>query len=219
MSKKLKIYPVVWILILIIFMTGCGISSDDDMKISVMKTEENRTEEEIVSSEEPHISEEVSEVVAEETSVYVHLCGAVENEDVYCVPAGSRVNDVVKLAGGFSDGAAAQYVNLAKVVTDGERIYIPFEDEIDADAADVLLESDDTGLAGDSGSQGEKLVNINSADKSELMTLPGIGDSKADDIIRYREESGGFGSKEDLMNVNGIKEGTFQKLKDKITIG
>ncbi len=215
MCRKLKIFPVVWILILVIFMTGCEMSSDDDMKISVMKTEEDHIEEDKTSSEEPHISEEATE----ETSVYVHLCGAVENEDVYCVPAGSRLNDVVKLAGGFRDGAAAQYVNLAKVVSDGERIYIPYEDEIDADAADILLESDETGLAGDPGSQEEKLVNINSADKSELMTLPGIGDSKADDIIRYREESGGFGSIEDLMNVNGIKEGTFQKLKDKITIG
>ncbi|MBO6165230.1 MAG: helix-hairpin-helix domain-containing protein [Eubacterium sp.] len=215
MSIKLKIFPVVCILVLTIFMTGCDLSSDNDMKISVMKTEVEQTEEETVSSEEPHISEDVTE----ETSVYVYLCGAVVNEDVYCVPAGSRVNDVVKLAGGFRDGAAAQYVNLAEVVTDGERIYIPYEDEIDADTADILLESKESNLIGSSESQGKKLVNINSADKSELMTLPGIGGSKADDIIRYREESGGFGSIEDLMNVNGIKEGTFQKLKDKITIG
>lgn len=236
MNRKLKMFPVVCFLLFCISVTGCAsVAEDKDMKISVVKADDGKSlgeEDDDLQTDEPsepssddmkQSSEDKnsrsSEENTEEAQVYVYLCGAVEKEDVYCVSAGSRVNDVVRLAGGFSEGAAAQYVNLAEVVTDGERIYIPFEDEVDEDMIRNLRRTGVSDSAEVIENEDKRIVNINSADKSELMTLPGIGESKAEDIIRYREESGGFKSIEDLMNVNGIKEGIFQKLKDKITIG
>ena len=193
MNRKLKIFPVVFALIPAFFVTGCNRVAENNMKM--------------------YISEENTE----DAAVCVYLCGAVENEDVYSVPAGSRVNDVVVLAGGLSEDAAAQYINLARVVSDGERIYIPYEGDISDDMSERLIQTHDI-TEGSVDVIGKGLININSADKNELMTLPGIGEKKAEDIIRYREDNGGFKSVEDLMNVDGIKEGTFQKLKDKITI-
>ena len=95
--------------------------------------------------------------------------------------------------------------------------YIPYEGDISDDMSERLIQTHDI-TEGSVDVIGKGLININSADKNELMTLPGIGEKKAEDIIRYREDNGGFKSVEDLMNVDGIKEGTFQKLKDKITI-
>lgn len=222
MNRKLKIFPVVFALIPAFFVTGCNRVAENNMKISVVGTEnasedisEEGTDEDYTAENEsqPYISEENTE----DAAVCVYLCGAVENEDVYSVPAGSRVNDVVVLAGGLSEDAAAQYINLARVVSDGERIYIPYEGDISDDMSERLIQTHD--ITEDSvDAIGKGLININSADKNELMTLPGIGEKKAEDIIRYREDNGGFKSVEDLMNVDGIKEGTFQKLKDKITI-
>ena len=222
MNRKLKIFPVVFALIPAFFVTGCNRVAENNMKISVVGTEnasedipEEGADEDYTAENEsqPYISEENTE----DAAVCVYLCGAVENEDVYSVPAGSRVNDVVVLAGGLSEDAAAQYINLARVVSDGERIYIPYEGDISDDMSERLIQTHD--ITEDSvDAIGKGLININSADKNELMTLPGIGEKKAEDIIRYREDNGGFKSVEDLMNVDGIKEGTFQKLKDKITI-
>ena len=222
MNRKLKIFPVVLALIPAFFVTGCNRVAENNMKISVVGTEnasedipEEGTDEYYTAENEsqPYISEENTE----DAAVCVYLCGAVENEDVYSVPAGSRVNDVVVLAGGLSEDAAAQYINLARVVSDGERIYIPYEGDISDDMSERLIQTHDI-TEGSVDAIGKGLININSADKNELMTLPGIGEKKAEDIIRYREDNGGFKSVEDLMNVDGIKEGTFQKLKDKITI-
>ena len=222
MNRKLKIFPVVFALIPAFFVTGCNRVAENNMKISVVGTEnasedipEEGNDEDYTAENEsqPYISEENTE----DAAVCVYLCGAVENEDVYSVPAGSRVNDVVVLAGGLSEDAAAQYINLARVVSDGERIYIPYEGDISDDMSERLIQTHDI-TEGSVDAIGKGLININSADKNELMTLPGIGEKKAEDIIRYREDNGGFKSVEDLMNVDGIKEGTFQKLKDKITI-
>ena len=105
--------------------------------------------------------------------------------------------------------AAADSVNLARNVSDGEQIYIPTEEEASAGAAG-------SGPASAGAQQGK--VNINTASLEELMTLTGIGEAKAESIIRYREENGGFRKPEDLMEISGIKEGVFEKIKDDIII-
>ena len=87
------------------------------------------------------------------------------------------------------------------------------------EAASLLADSAPVGEnAGKSGTSGSGLVNLNTATKEELMTLKGIGESKAEDIIRYREKSGGFKKIEDIMKISGIKENGFQKIKDSITV-
>jgi competence protein ComEA len=142
----------------------------------------------------------------------VYICGAVKHPGVYSFPSGSRVCDAVNAAGGFRKKASRSAVNQARMLVDGEQITIPQKKK-------KTKESSGSFSDGASSSQGStSLVNINDADLTELMTLSGIGEAKAQLIIDYREENGSFQSKEDIMNISGIKEGTYEKIKDSITI-
>ena len=144
-----------------------------------------------------------------DAEICVYICGAVHEPGVYELPEGSRVHEALEMAGGMTEEAAAYALNLARIAVDGEQIYVP-------DAEEIQGQSILSGSAGGSGY--EKKVNINTASMEELMTLTGIGEAKAESIIRYREENGGFQSIEDLMEIGGIKEGVFEKIKDDITI-
>ena len=135
----------------------------------------------------------------------VYVCGQVRNPGVVYLPEDARVVDAVEAAGGLTEDADAEYINLAARVSDGEKLFIPNVQE-----AEVLRKQEEETLAG--------YVNINTADKEALMTLPGIGESKALDILDYRETHGSFTRKEDLMNVSGIKESLFGKISDKIIV-
>ena len=136
-----------------------------------------------------------------DNSIFVYVCGAVLYEGVYELPAGCRVYEAIQEAGGFSADAAVNHINQAEVLEDETQLYIPTMEEI-ANEQDV-----------DDGK-----VNLNTATREELMTLPGVGESKADLIIQYREEHGKFQSIEDVMNISGIKEGLFAKIKENITV-
>lgn len=149
--------------------------------------------------------------------IYVHLCGAVLNPDVYKVEAGSRLYDLIELAGGLSPDAAGDYINQAMLVEDGQRIYIPTKDELSELTLSEYMQGVQTSQSGDEEAQSR--VNINTADENALMSLPGIGQTRAKSIIEYRTKSGGFSVIEDLMKVPGIKEGLFGRIKDKITVG
>lgn len=148
----------------------------------------------ISQTEEP---EQIFVASSEDPEIYVYLCGAVERPDVYPVKEGTRVFEVVQKAGGFTEKADTTYVNQARVVADGEQIKIP---EIGA------------------ANQENPGININTASKEVLCTLIGIGESRAESIIQYREENGFFQKKEDIMKVPGIKEGMYDKIKDKIIV-
>jgi competence protein ComEA len=147
---------------------------------------------------------------------YVHLCGEVVRPGVYQVPASSRVIDIIRLAGGLTEAAAGDYVNQAQLVSDGQRIYIPNQDEV----KELSLTADIPSGASVQGtsSTDKKLININQADVTKLMELPGIGEAKAASIIEYRSVNGSFESIEDLMKIPGIKEGLFNKLAPYITV-
>ncbi len=138
-------------------------------------------------------------------SVWVYVCGEVAMPGVYELPEGSRITDAIEAAGGMLETAAGTYLNLAETVKDGQKIEVPSEE-----AAEALTQAAAALASG--------IVNLNQATKEELMTLPGIGESKAKDIISYREEHGGFQKPEDLMNISGIKEAVYNKIKDQITI-
>ena len=185
--------------VLVIMLTICAGCDDTGIRVARQDVSEEMSREDTDEA----LSEEADTAEAEEPDeICIFICGAVRSEGIYYVPAGSRINDVLLAAGGFSDKACTSAVNLAEPVSDGERIYIPEEGEEIA----TELTATETGR-----------VNINTAGKEELMTLPGIGDTRAEDIISYREQHGEFAQVEDLMKVNGIKEGTFNKLKDKVT--
>lgn len=161
-----------------------------------------------------------SSIVGEETAsdsgrLCVYVCGAVVNEGVYELPPDSRVSDALKMAGGYSDEALKGYVNLAEKLNDGERIYIP--NKIEIDDLNILIDQDASAGTGAQSSE-DGMVNINTADAATLQTLPGIGESKATEIIAYRDEHGAFGSIEDIKNVSGIGEGTFSRISSRIKV-
>ena len=156
-------------------------------------------------------------------SICVHVCGAVKDPGVYELGVDSRIADAVRAAGGFTDKASKNYLNLAAVVTDGQKITVPTKAETRNGGTDG--NNSLTGNAADNG-QGDSpgsapgnkgtAVNINTAGIEELMTIPGVGESKAESIIEYRQKNGNFKCKEDIMNITGIKEGVFSKISDYI---
>ena len=159
-------------------------------------------------------------------SFVVYVSGYVNNPGVYELSAGSRVIDAIDAAGGYSKEAYDNYLNLASLISDGQMIYVPSEEEVSQGNVESIAGNGGTsgisvnGNGGNSGSNGTGnsggLININSASKEELMTLPGIGESKADKIIAYREENGRFSTPEGIMEISGIKDGLYNKIKDKI---
>lgn len=170
--------------------------------------------------------------------IYVYVCGAVEYPEVYELSSDARIVDAIKAAGGFAEDAAMEYLNLASRVSDGQKIYVPSYEEVEellnsgvkfSDVAAGLSEAGtesgsisgvSSGVASGANSRmsASGMVNINNADATTLMTLPGVGESKANKIIAYREENGGFSCIEDIMLVGGIKEGLFNKVKDYICV-
>lgn len=158
----------------------------------------------------------------------VYVCGAVRSPGVYYVAAGSRVGDAVDTAGGMTEDAGKEYWNLAEYVTDGQRIDIPTEAEVLAERAkgqndegnsqEENRSSGGKAPAAAGGTAPDGRVDINMASREELQQIPGIGETRADAIIRYREANGGFSRIEDIMNVTGIKEGLFTKMQEYITV-
>ena len=155
-----------------------------------------------IATEEP-ITERTTE---ENRLLYVYVCGAVLHPDVYALADGSRICDAIAVAGGLREDADTMSVNQAQLITDGQMLRIYTIEE-------ALSVKDDTELTEEDGR-----ININTATKSELMTLPGIGVAKAEAILTYRTEQGAFGSIEDLKKIPGIKEGIFEQLKERIKI-
>lgn len=178
--------------------SGCGSEGQELLLIGGQETESGV---EMASSGEEIFPS--TEAAAEE--IWVYVCGAVESPGVVCLSSGSRAADALEAAGGFSADAAEEAVNLAARVSDGEKLYFPTREEYQAQSQAQEAE-------------GGGLVNINTADASQLCTLPGIGEARAADIIAYREANGGFGACEDIMRVSGIKESVYRKISDRITV-
>ena len=152
--------------------------------------------------------------------VVVHVCGAVAKEGVYALPEGSRVADGIAVAGGFSDTADTTYHNLAAVLSDGQKVYVPTAEETKELSVPDRTSSGDAGAsAGEvSGENGPKKVNLNTASMEELMTLSGIGEAKAKSILQYRERVGPFQSIEELKNVSGIGDAMFERVRESIIV-
>lgn len=170
-------------------------------------------ESELAAEETERNAAEDAEIgVVESTSAvcFVHVCGQVNHPGVYELAEGQRVFDAIESAGGFTETAATDYLNLAEPVRDGMKLVVP-------DQKDVPKQVFSDGTAGEGASE-EKLLDLNTATKEELMTLPGIGEAKAADLIRYRETHGRFQKIEDVMKISGIKEAAFEKIKERVTV-
>lgn len=157
------------------------------------------------------ITEEDTEEKKEENPVtvqFVYVCGAVVKPGVYELPEGGRMYEALEAAGGMTEEADQTYLNQAELLEDGQRIYVPTQKETASEN-----QGNDADMAENDGK-----INLNTATKEELMTLAGIGESKARSIIKYREENGRFHSVEDIMKIEGIKSGVFNKIKDQIVV-
>ena len=207
--------------LMLMFLTGCT-SANKEIILSD-NTANNTFEAEAFSSQEDSGKEtETPETLDNEPpeNVVVYVCGAVVNPGVYELSEGSRIDDALAAAGGFSEDADRTYVNLAARLSDGSKLQIPTISETSDEALAKEIESFDTGDNGyKSGAlDGSGLININTASQTELATLPGIGEGIAGKIIKYRDENGSFKSIEDIMKVSGIKDKLFSKIKDQITV-
>ena len=175
---------VLLILAMMLSLTACKAKGNETFDLESIDTQE-----EAKSSKETN------------ADIYVYVCGAVVQEGVYKLPAGSRIYEAVEMAGGFREDAAKSEVNQAEVLVDEARVYVPTFAEV---------------VAGETENDGK--INLNKSTKEELMTLPGVGASRAESIIQYRNENGGFKSIDEIMLISGIKEGLFEKIKDLIKV-
>jgi competence protein ComEA len=170
----------------------------------------------------------ISNAEMQQERIYVDVCGAVANPGVFELAAGSRVFQAIEAAGGYLPEAVENCVNRAGVLTDGQQLYILTREEMEqqgmsqaelANASNVSGSGNSRNTEAVSSGQQDNRININTADEAQLTTLTGIGATRAQAIIAYREENGPFAVIEDIMNVQGIKEGTFAKIKDEIVVG
>lgn len=167
------------------------------------------------------VPDNVETAGGEETGrIFIHVCGEVLSPGVYELEEGSRIYQAVGMAGGLSENAAADFLNMAQVLEDGMKIQVPSREDLHSGVFSSALNEENigTGAPAQSAGSGTSKVNLNSATKEQLMTLKGIGESRAEAIIAYREEYGPFSRIEDVMEVSGIKEAAFQKIKEDITV-
>lgn len=154
-------------------------------------------------------------------AIYVQVSGAVAKPGVYELTEGSRIFQAVELAGGMTEEADAGALNQAAALSDGQMVYVPKEGEGAGQAgalgAGTRQPQQDFGGTGQP-QQADGKVALNTATEAELMALPGIGAAKAKSILAWREEHGGFSQIEDLMKIEGIKDGVFSKIKDSIKV-
>lgn len=188
--------------------------------------------EEIINTYTPKEKETISSLIS------VEIKGEVESPGVYAMLDTNNINDLVIKAGGLKENAYTNNVNLARKLKDQMVVYIYSKDDFEksADPKIIYLEKDctcstfDMSMCLENGAteindgpdtytnEGESKININTASIDNLMTLSGIGESKAKAIISYRELNGNFTSIEEIINVSGISENIYEKIKDQITI-
>lgn len=188
--------------------TGRAVTEDD--KGAALRTADAGTEDTGLK--------EAGQASLEETTCTVHICGAVNNPGVYVMEGESRIYQAVEKAGGFREDAHEDYLNQADLLRDGMKVYVPTIEEVEEGKGLLAASAPEEGTYGQATEGASSLVNINTAGEELLCTLNGVGSSRAKSIIAYREKNGAFQKIEDIMKVEGIKDGLFQKIKDSITV-
>lgn len=209
-SKQIIVIVIIGIIIFLTIVTyfyKTVIKSDnknyEDNSVEKLNNNEENLEEEIKTNE-----------------ILIDITGCVKNKGIVILKEGSRILDAIDAAGGETDDADLNKVNLAYTLQDGEKLYIPSKNE-KMDKEYVSTESGNniiTEEASGSNNKKDDIININTATKEQLETLDGIGESTANKIIKYREEKGKFKTIEDIKNVPGIGNAKFENIKDKIKV-
>lgn len=210
-----------------------GLSSREDGSDRSSATEEKTSGKALSAGEADGASSEADDVSGEARAAgagnstsemcYVYVCGAVNAPGVYELPTGSRVYEAIAMAGGMTGEADGRSLNQAAQVADGQQITVYTKEEAEklpknGSGAGTAEQSAGSGEDLSAGGTGKAKVNINTAGREELMTLHGIGAARADAILAYREKHGSFSRIEDIMNVEGIKEKAFAKIRDDIVV-
>lgn len=211
-NKKTKNVIIIILVIIIIIVYNKFIMQNDEITIeNIAEEQENKTE---ILQENNSTTEE---------NIVIYITGEIKKEGIYELPENSRIADAIEKAGGINEQADLTQINLAYKLQDGMRIYIPKKAELNQennikteDKTETIITKGDTKET--ENTQTNKKININKATQAELETLPGIGTSTAEKIIKYRTENGNFKKKEDIMNVSGIGENKYQKIKDLINV-
>lgn len=192
--------------IFVLLLSGCQKEST-----SVLWEETSLVQTEQLNGQITEAQTETAQSESENRMIVVDISGAVVQPGVYELPADSRIYDAVAAAGGLLSEADLDALNQAELLQDAAKIRVLTE----AEAETVQ----DTAVNTDISAQASGKININTADMAQLCTLSGIGESRAKDIIAYREQNGPFQAIEDIMKVNGIKDATFDKIKEEIAVG
>lgn len=193
-------------------------------------SKETTTKSLVLASNDNSIKEENSQKKII-NKIKVDIKGYINTPGLYEIEEGKRIQDIITLAGGLQEGADTSTINLGKKVTDEMVIIIYSKEEINNYIETKTKEKEkleacccqteirnDACITAPKEEISDKKISLNTASKEELMTLPGIGESKADDIISYRNTNGNFEKIEDIMNIAGIKESIFEKIKSYLTL-
>ncbi len=208
MRQRRRMFVCIDLVIMcLVFALMVGCKETSEAEFTQISTEDMQGEE----LEQVETEAEEKENIEETKEIYVFVCGEVRNPGVYKLMDGDRITHALFAAGGMTDQAAEEYLNQAEILSDGQKIYVPDKKE-----ANRMRSSEGDSLSGNETRDGK--VNINTADKSELTQLSGIGASRADAILAYREANGRFTRIEDVKKVDGIKDGIFEKIKEQIKV-
>ncbi|MGI6206109.1 MAG: helix-hairpin-helix domain-containing protein [Anaerovoracaceae bacterium] len=236
-KKKLRWFVLIPVL-LIAFGIYMAADGNGQESVNVERASSSAAEEQLSAEEEKAAG------TKDDGYIYVDVSGAVNTPMVVCIPEGSRVFEALDAAGGKSAEASVKTLNLAAICEDGQKIYVPTEEEVkegtaqagqtgsgtdstgssgtgtgsSASSGSTAGSSSSTGVTSGSGTTSQGKVNINTAGSEELQTLTGVGPAIASRIIDYRNKNGAFKSIEDLTNVSGIGEKTLEKFKDEICV-
>ena len=166
----------------------------------------------VIQSMENEIQEEIIE---EKEYIKIHVTGQVRSPGIIELEHGQRISDAIEKAGGLTEFASLENVNLAYKLEDGQKLYIPTVEE---ENVSVLVENGENIIQSTNSSGKVKTININKANETELEEIPGVGPSMANKIVNYRKENGEFKSIEDLKNISGIGEKKFESMREYISV-
>lgn len=156
-----------------------------------------------------------------EGEIVIHMTGAVQKTGILILPEGARIADAIDASGGPTESADLDEVNLAYVLQDGQKVYIPSkEDKVKLESRAYIMSGSGNNVIVQEVNEkgGNKKVNINTATQSELENLPGVGEAIASRIIEYRQQNGKFSKVEDLQNVKGIGDAKFNNMKEYVMV-
>jgi competence protein ComEA len=214
--KNLLIQYKFYVLLLLCIVFGCAYY----FFIYQPNPSTNQTISQLEKNTQSNVDEKIKTEPKEELkpkveTIMIDVKGEIKKPGVYQSNQGERVIDVINQAGGLTDKADESQINFAAHVQDEMVVYIPAKGEISANFPPDLSSLPSTATG---SSQKTNKINLNKADETELQNLPGIGPSKAASIISYRNENGPFQSIDDLKNISGIGDKTFEKLKESIMV-